>query len=482
MAANGFAKRALLAAALAAPAACKVGHRRSPSAKPLPPAALSPEFPLPAAGGVAPAGPRLPAFPGAEGFGATTPGGRGGRVLRVTTLADSGPGSLRAALDERGPRIVVFTLSGVIDNERPLCIEEPFVTVAGQSAPGDGITLAGEEVRIQAHDVVLRHLRIRTGDARPPQDGWDNRDAVNFGHPRRPGDTHDVVLDHCSLSWAVDETLTVWYRAHDVTVQHCLLAEPLMKSKHPEGPHSMGILIGEGSANVSLHHNLIADSNGRNPQVAGAGVVDVRDNVVFNWGEYAALFKGRGNKINFVNNFYKRGPDSAKAWTPTAIKVKEDARDLELFVAGNVDPTLPSADADNWPMVVWWNGKPMKDAQLRAAREHPHPEVATVPAAAAWESVLADAGATKPKRDAADVRVVAGVRAGDGRIIDSPQQVGGWPEMKSAPASADADSDGMPDAWESAHGLDPKDAADAAKDRDGDGYSNVEEWLNELAK
>jgi len=235
---------------------------------------------------------KLPAFRGAEGFGATTPGGRGGRVLRVTTLADSGPGSLRAALETRGPRIVVFAVSGVIDDERPLCIEEPFVTVAGQTAPGDGITLAGEELRIQAHDVVLRHLRVRTGDARTPHDGWDNRDAVNFGHPRREGDTHDVVLDHCSFSWAVDETLTVWYRSHDITVQHCLLAEPLFHSKHPEGPHSMGILIGEGAANVSLHHNLLADSNGRNPQVAGAGVVDVRDNVVFNWASTRRCSRG----------------------------------------------------------------------------------------------------------------------------------------------------------------------------------------------
>jgi pectate lyase len=475
------APRVLLAAVLAAAAGCKVGRRGPPPSKPLPPAALQPTPPAPAAAPAA-SDRKLPAFRGAEGFGATTPGGRGGRVLRVTTLADSGPGSLRAALETRGPRIVVFAVSGVIDDERPLCIEEPFVTVAGQTAPGDGITLAGEELRIQAHDVVLRHLRVRTGDARTPHDGWDNRDAVNFGHPRREGDTHDVVLDHCSFSWAVDETLTVWYRSHDITVQHCLLAEPLFHSKHPEGPHSMGILIGEGAANVSLHHNLLADSNGRNPQVAGAGVVDFRDNVVFNWGEYAALFKGRGNRINFVANYYKRGPDSTKAWTPTAIKVREDARDLELFVSGNVDPTLPSADADNWPMVVWWSGKKMQDQKLRAAREHPHPEVATTPAAAAYETVLADCGATRPKRDAVDARVVAGVRDGTGRIIDSPQQVGGWPEPKSAPAPADSDGDGMPDAWESAHGLDPKDPADGAKDRDGDGVTNVEEYLDELAR
>ncbi len=209
------APRVLLAVVLAAAAGCKVGRRGPPPSKPLPPAALQPTPPMPAA---APASSdrKLPAFRGAEGFGATTPGGRGGRVLRVTTLADSGPGSLRAALGTRGPRIVVFAVSGVIDDERPLCIEEPFVTVAGQTAPGDGITLAGEELRIQAHDVVLRHLRVRTGDARTPHDGWDNRDAVNFGHPRREGDTHDVVLDHCSFSWAVDETLTVWYRSHDI--------------------------------------------------------------------------------------------------------------------------------------------------------------------------------------------------------------------------------------------------------------------------
>jgi hypothetical protein len=165
------ALRVLLAAVLAAAAGCKVGRRGPPPSKPLPPAALQPTPPTPAAAPAAADGRELPAFRGAEGFGATTPGGRGGRVLRVTTLADSGPGSLRAALETRGPRIVVFAVSGVIDDERPLCIEEPFVTVAGQTAPGDGITLAGEELRIQAHDVVLRHLRVRTGDARTPHDG-----------------------------------------------------------------------------------------------------------------------------------------------------------------------------------------------------------------------------------------------------------------------------------------------------------------------
>jgi pectate lyase len=476
----------LLLLAAAAASACR-DRPRAPRPDPPGANALRPRAALPpphAVNGEAPGGATgtLPAFPGAEGFGATTAGGRGGRVLFVTNTNDEGSGSLRAALKENGPRIVLFRVSGVIVNEKPLCIEEPFVTVAGQTAPGDGITIAGEELRVQTHDVVLRHLRVRTGDVQPPRDGWDNRDAVNFGHPGRRGDTFNVILDHCSFSWAVDESFTVWFQSHDITAQHCLIAEPLHHSRHPEGPHSDGILIGEGSANVSLHHNLLADSNGRNPQVAGAGVVDFRDNVVYNWGDYAALFKGRGNRINFVNNYYKKGPDSERAFTRTAIKVKEDAKDLELWVAGNVDPTLASAEGDNWPMVLWWSGKRMKDASLRASSELPHPPVTTVSANEAYESVLANAGATKPKRDAVDARVVAGVRNATGRIIDSTAEVGGWPEMASAPPPADSDRDGMPDEWEKAHGLDPASPADALLDRDGDGYTNLEEYLNELAR
>jgi pectate lyase len=477
---------ALLVGAALPWAACLEGPKRPPNARrpaPSEPAKKRPPPADPGRRGDMPAPPRegLAAFPGAEGFGATTTGGRGGRVIAVTTTADAGPGSLRAALKEKGPRIVVFRVSGVIENEKPLDVEEPFVTIAGQTAPGDGITLAGEELRIQTHDVVVRHLRVRTGDQRKPRDGWDNRDVINFGHPERRGETHDVVLDHCSLSWAVDETLTIWFGSHDITVQHCLLAEPLFRSRHPEGPHSMGILIGEGAANVSLHHNLLANSNGRNPQVAGAGVVDFRNNVVYNWGEYAALFKGPGNRINFVANYYKKGPDSERAWTKTAIKVRENARDLELHVAGNVDPVLPSPGADNWPMVVWWNGQAMKDQKLRAAGELPHPPVTTHSAAEAYELVLAGAGATRPRRDPVDRRVVEGVRGGTGRIIDSTKDAGGWPEMRSAPAPADSDQDGMPDDWEKAHGLDPKSGADGSQDQDRDGWTNVEEYLNELA-
>src|SRR5262249_33643536 len=153
-----------------------------------------------------------------------------------------------------GPRIVVFRVDGTIEEHAPLKITNPYLTIAGQTAPGGGITLSGEEVRVQTHDVVIRHLRIRTGDVVVPVDGWDNRDVINFGTPDDLAGTYNVVLDHCSLSWSVDETLTTWYQSHHITIQNCILSEALYHSFHPKGPHSMGILVSDGSNHISIHH------------------------------------------------------------------------------------------------------------------------------------------------------------------------------------------------------------------------------------
>ena len=424
----------------------------------------------------------LPAFPGAQGFGATTVGGRGGTVYEVTNLDDSGTGSLRDAVEAKGPRIVVFRVDGTIEQHEPLKFTHPYITIAGQSAPGGGITLSGEEVRVQTHDVVIRHLRIRTGDVVPPVDGWDNRDAMNFGAPDNVGGTYKVVIDHCSLSWAVDETFTTWYQSHGITLQNSILSEPLFHSKHPKGPHSMGILIGDGSYQISIHHNLIADANGRNPQVGDAGVVDFRNNIVYNWGEYAALFKTPGQKIDFVANGYQAGPDADTSYSPSAVKLHSDATNLQLYIEDNFDPVCTQPTDDNWDMVVWTNDQPVTDTSLRSPNEFDHPAITTMDVVHAYTYVLQCAGATRPERDAIDARIVSDVQNGTGGIIDSPADVGGWVTMRQGTPPTDSDHDGMPDAWETAHGLNPNDKSDSAKDRNGDGYSNVEEYLNGLAR
>jgi pectate lyase len=423
------------------------------------------------------------AFPEAEGFGANTVGGRGGRVLEVTNLDDGGAGSLRDAVEASGPRIVVFRVDGTIEHHTPLKIEHPYITIAGQSAPGGGITLSGEEVRVQTHDVVIRHLRIRTGDVVPPVDGWDNRDVINFGKPEDLGGTYNVVLDHCSFSWSVDETLTTWYQTHDVTVQACILSEALFHSKHPEGPHSMGVLISDDSERISLHHNLLAHINGRSPQIAGGSFADVRNNVVYNWGEYAGLIKEAGARVNFVGNYYRPGPDQGTSWSLNSVKLHTDVAGLELFIDDNIDPICPTGTEDNWDILVWTNNdQPVTDRSMRLGVELAHPATTTYEPADALAWVLANAGATKPERDSIDARVVADVQDGTGAIIDSPADVGGWITMWQGTPPADGDHDGMPDAWETAHGLDPADPADGAKDRNGDGYTNVEEYLNGLAR
>ena len=421
------------------------------------------------------------AFPGAQGFGAATVGGRGGVVYEVTNLDDSGTGSLRDAVSAKGPRTVVFRVDGTIEQHEPLKITNPYLTIAGQTAPGGGITLSGEEVRVQTHDVVIRHLRIRTGDVVTPVDGWDNRDVINFGAPDKVGGTYNIVIDHCSLSWSVDEIVMSWFGTHDITLQNCILSEALYRSKHPKGPHSMAILIGDGSHHISIHHNLIADCNGRNPQVSDSAVVDFRNNVVYNWGEYAALFKSPNQTINFVANGYQAGPDADTSYSPNAVKLHSDAKNLQLFIEYNIDPVCTSALDDNWDMVVWTSDRQVTDTSLRAEREFSHPPIATMDLSVAYDYVLKHAGATQPERDAIDARIVADVQYGTGGIIDSPADGGGWVSMRRGSPPADSDHDGMPDDWESERKLDPRSAVDSAKDRNGDGYTNLEEYLHWLA-
>lgn len=416
------------------------------------------------------------AFPGAEGAGRFALGGRGGQVLFVTNLDDSGPGTLRAAVETKGPRTILFRVSGTIRLLKPLVIREGRVTIAGQSAPGDGITLRDHRLEIAADDVVIRYVRSRLGD-----ESKTESDAVWINRGRR------IILDHVSASWSVDETLSASARYadpaegfYDLTVQWSIISESLTHSLHAKGEHGYGSLIRGGrGARISFHHNLWASHSARMPRPGNydgpavdplGPVFDFRSNVFYNWGGDRSGYnadKAMLARYNFVDNAYVAGPQSGK---PVAFN--ESNMLAKAYFAGNsMNGTIP---ADPWSLVTG-----IQPEGYRLAEPVDVAPVTPDPAPSAYARVLAGAGASRV-RDAVDVRVVAGVRDRTGRQIDSQSEVGGWPELRSAPAPRDSDGDGMPDAWERGHGLDP-DAADANGDRDRDGYTNIEEWLADLA-
>ncbi|MBW3634976.1 MAG: alpha/beta hydrolase fold domain-containing protein [Armatimonadetes bacterium] len=410
----------------------------------------------------------LPAFPGAQGAGAGATGGRGGRVLAVTNLNDSGAGSLRAAIEASGPRLVVFRVAGTIALQSRLTVRNGDLTIAGQSAPGGGIALKNYSFIIQASNVVVRHIRVRLGD-----EGTSEGDSITLGRGARR-----VILDHCSASWSIDEALSLSGENSDVTVQWCLIAEALNQSKHAKGAHGYGSLARADGA-VSLHHNLWAHNNSRNPRLgdnygkAPYPTFDVRNNVIYNYGGTASGQTQGNFAANYVGNFIRSGPSSS-AKTPITVGGPSQIR---LYLAGNEWEGHESATRDNalFPNRLEVDGK--KAVEL-LSQPIAMPAVTTTSARVALEQVLAGAGATLPQRDSVDARIVSDVRNKTGRLIDSQNEVGGWPNLETAPAPEDTDGDGMPDAWERANGFKMQDASDGALDSDGDGYTNVEEWLN----
>lgn len=413
--------------------------------------------------------PALPAFPGAEGFGSTTPGGRGGRVIFVTNLDDSGPGSFRAACEAEGPRTIVFRVSGTIALKSNLAVKNPYLTIAGQSAPGDGICLRDYTFGVATHDVIVRYLRGRLGDESKSES--DGLDILNGAR--------NVIFDHCSATWSVDECLSLSGNVSNVTVQWCLIGESLRKSVHAKGAHGYGSLS-RANGPVSWHHNLWIHNDARNPRLGdnyGRGptfpTFDVRNNVIYGFGGTASGLTQGKLKINYVANYLRAGPDST-AKTPMTIGPNSD---ITIYFNGNVYDGHADFTADNskFPSAYEIGGK--RQVQL-ADRPFEVAPVKTVSAAEALELVLAQVGATLPKRDAVDARLVSHVRDRSGKMINSQKEVGGWPELKSAAAPADADGDGMPDAWEKANRLNPADPADGALDADRDGYTNLEEYLN----
>lgn len=457
----------------------------------------------------------IPAFPGAEGGGMYSFGGRGGRVIVVTSLADNGPGTLREACLQGGARIIVFNVAGIIRLEKPLIIEAPYITIVGNTAPGDGICVAGESVWINTHDVIIRHMRFRRGET-----FVGRRDDSIGGNP-----VGNIMIDHVSASWGLDENMSIYRHMWNdgtgkkdlklptvnITIQNSIFSEALDTYNH-----SFGSTL--GGENCSFHRNLWANNTGRNPSVGWNGVFNFTNNVVYNWkhrsvdgGDYTALF-------NMINNYYKPGPVtpmneplSYRILNPESgrsnLGYKEFGR---VYANGNIVEGNEKVTANNWDggiQIEDGNDVDLPnagkyEAKMRWNRPFPMAPVTIIPASDAFKFVLDNAGATLPKRDPVDERVIRQVRTGEMGfskglkekdfyqfkhrrlpadswklgIITDIKQVGGYPDYKGEPY-VDSDSDGMPDAYETKVGLNPNDASDAMGDMNGDGYTNIEMYI-----
>jgi hypothetical protein len=393
-------------------------------------------------------------------------------VIEVTNLDDSGSGSLRAAIEATGPRTVVFRVGGTIEVFTGLDIENPYITIAGQTAPGDGIQIRNHPsntapaLQVETHDVVLRYLRLRPG---PSLRRTTSLDPLTITR-----DAYNVIVDHCSLSWGTDEGFQTWYSVHDITIQWSIISEALHCSTHEEGCHSTGMILGDQNTRVSVHHNLLAHNDRRNPRVRG-GDMDVVNNVIYNVGATSAKLDDKdhlaGMRCNFVGNYFKWGPDSSAGHE---LKLRSEGVGTSCFVSGNIGPHRTDNSHPEGDIVD------PDDRGLMTDIRFPFPPVTTTSASRAYDQVLAGAGANLPRRDPVDQRIVEDVRSGTGRIIDDPRDVGGWPDLRSAEPPADKDHDGMPDSWEMLHGLDPADPSDRNGDGDNDGYTNLEEYLESL--
>ena len=461
----------------------------------------------------------IPAFPGAEGGGMYTFGGRGGNVYTVTSLADDGPGSLREACEKGGARIIVFNVAGIIKLKTPLIIRAPYITIAGQTAPGDGVCVAGETVWIDTHDVVIRHMRFRRGDT-----FVGRRDDAIGGNP-----VGNIMLDHISATWGLDENMSIYRHMYspgatykdekkptvNITIQNSLFGEALDTYNHAFGSTL-------GGENCAFIRNMWANNAGRNPSIGWNGIFNFVNNVMFNWvhrsvdgGDYTA-------KYNIINNFYKPGPLTPKDEAISYRILKPEAGRSKLdtmvygraYVRGNVVENNSKITKDNWAGGVQIEGKngellDFKGAKpyfdyMNASKPFPMPWFRNIMTANdAYDFVIANAGATLPMRDAVDTRIARTVKTGVPEyvkgldpdsfyhfkhrrlpkdsykqgIITDIAQVGGYPEYKGTPYK-DSDKDGIPDAWEKMNGLNPNDASDAKRDQNNDGYTNIEDYIN----
>jgi hypothetical protein len=428
------------------------------------------------------------AFPGAEGGGKYTTGGRGGKVLYVTNLSDDGKkGSFRWAVTRKGPRTVVFAVSGNIELTRKLSIKYDSLTIAGETAPGDGVCIKGFPVKIDCDNVIVRYLRFRMGDTSGvAADAFEGQFRKN------------IIIDHCSVSWSTDENAS-FYGNEDFTMQWCIISESLNNSVHGKGIHGYGAIW--GGKNATYHHNLIANNNSRNPRLDHPGIykevedidkhrgsVEISNNVIYNWHDHT-IYGGESGRFNIRNNYYKPGKDSKRKEIVLMVYGEGDKMG-RFYLNGNVIVGNDKVSADN---LSGTRGEDEGDDVSKAFIAAPHADMtpfALESAQEAYKSVLAHAGASL-HRDAVDTRIVketedgkatySGSKSALAGIIDSQTDCGGWPELKSAVAPQDSDNDGMPDAWEKANKLNPDDATDAVMTAPS-GYTWIEEYCHSLVR
>jgi hypothetical protein len=423
----------------------------------------------------------IPVFPGAEGFGTRTRAGRGGKVIAVTSLADSGPGSLRAALLDPNPRTIVFRVGGTIELRDHLYISHPFVSVAGQTAPGDGICLKDAGMVITTHDVLIQYLRIRPGNEGKIDP--ENNDAIamlgKFGSTEG---AHHIVIDHVSASWSEDETLSTWSGAHDVTICWSILSEALNRSRHRKHTHSAGLMIGNSSEHVSVHHCLLAHNDFRNPLIISGGTHDIVNNVIYDWGVLPAevVDYDSNSFLNFVMNYFVAGPSTEPRRYEILINHGKRRSLPKIYLHGNIGPHRPDEEKEEWSAIGFGFSERSAPKIYQSAERFATHSITTQSAPTALEAVLQGVGALFPRRDSIDQRITSEVIARKGRIIDSPAQVGGHPQYAGGVAPLDSDNDGIPDEWERKMGLRPDDPSDAAGDADGNGYTNLEEYLHTI--
>lgn len=456
----------------------------------------------------------IPAFPGAEGGGKYSFGGRGGKVIVVTNLNDDGPGSFRWACEQGGARIVVFNVAGIIRIKTPVIIRAPYITIAGHTAPGDGVCIAGESVWINTHDVIIRYMRFRRGET------WvGRRDDAIGGNP-----IGNIMIDHVSASWGLDENMSMYRHMYNdstgkaaedklptvnITIQNSIFAEAL-----DTWNHSFGSTL--GGENCTFMRNLWANNTGRNPSIGWYGIFNFVNNVVFNWvhrsidgGDYRAQY-------NIINNYFQPGPQTPKnsAVGHRILKPESGRSKLKYhvygraYVNGNIMEGYPAITKDNWNGGVQVEDLPNTGEYTASMKWHkplPMAALSIMDATEAKQYVLANAGATLPKRDPVDARIVEQVKTGKiaykesvklpetqfkhrrlpidsykNGIITDISQVGGYPEYRGTPYK-DSDNDGMPDDWEKKHGLNPASAADATQPgKTNSGYTNIEEYLNSI--
>ena len=438
---------------------------------------------------------RVLAFPGAEGGASTITGGAGGAVYIVSSLEDSGTGTLREALNHTGKRTIVFATGGTIYLKSPLTIANGDVTIAGQTAPGGGITVAGYPVSMKASNVIIRYMRFRLGDLNIDQANFD----ADAGDGLGAKDCANIMIDHCSISWSTDECAS-FSRVKNLTVQYCIISESLKKSGHSKGNHGYGGIW--GAANSTFHHNLLADHDSRNPRfdhqyvakvAEYCGPIDYINNVVYNWGGNST-YGGEGSStsftINMQNNYYKPGPSSSHkdrlmeltSYCTNCISTGL-AIPAKLYVSGNyvngtANKDWDGIEKDSHDSRTWTDLVAM--SKLSARNTTGLTALTKMESAMeAYETVLNYAGASLV-RDAVDTRIINQVKNNNGALIDSQSDVGGYPTLQAGTALTDTDGDGIPDTWEKSNGLNPNKKDDGAMYMMTEKYTNLEVYLNSL--